>query len=58
MANDFGVNPKPQLVLFVEGGTELMVVPMLFDRMYATTLGVFGIELVSVRGVSNATGGS
>ena len=58
VANDFGVNPKPQLVLFVEGATELTVVPMLFDRMYATTLGVFGIELVSVRGVSNATGGT
>jgi hypothetical protein len=58
VANDFGVNPKPQLVLFVEGATELMVVPLLFDRMYATTLGVFGIELVSVRGVSNATGGN
>jgi hypothetical protein len=58
VANDFGVNPKPQLVLFVEGATELTVVPMLFDKMYATTLGVFGIELVSVRGVSNATGGS
>lgn len=58
VANDFGVNPKPQLVLFVEGATELTVVPMLFDRMYATTLGVFGIELVNVRGVSNATGGS
>jgi phage tail protein X len=58
VANDFGVNPKPQLVLFVEGATELMVVPMLFGRMYATTLGVFGIELVSVSGVSNATGGT
>jgi hypothetical protein len=58
VANDFGVNPKPQLVLFVEGATELMVVPLLFDRMYATTLGVFGIELVRVRSVSNATGGS
>lgn len=58
VANDFGVNSKPQLVLFLEGATELVVVPLLFDRMYATTLGVFGIELVSVRGVSNATGGS
>jgi hypothetical protein len=57
VANDFSVNPKPQLVLFVEGATELAVVPLLFDRLYATTLGVFGIELVSVGGVSNATGG-
>ena len=58
VANDFGVNPKPQLVLFVEGATELAVVPLLFDKIYATTLGVFGIELVSVGGVSNATGGT
>lgn len=57
VANNFGVNPKPQLVLFVEGATELAVVPLLFDRLYATTPGVLGIELVSVGGVSNATGG-
>jgi hypothetical protein len=58
VANNFGVNPKPQLVLFVEGATELAVVPLLFDRLYATTPGVLGIELVNLRGVSNATGGS
>jgi hypothetical protein len=54
----FGVNPKPQLVLFVEGATELAIVPLLFDKICATTLGVFGIELVSVGGISNATGGT
>ncbi|MBK3665084.1 hypothetical protein JJE66_28110 [Bradyrhizobium diazoefficiens] len=57
IANDFGLNPKAQLVLFVEGQTELAIVPRLIDRMHATSLSVLGIELVSVGGVSNATGG-
>jgi hypothetical protein len=58
VTNDFGLNPKPQLVLFVEGATELAVVPVLFDKLFATTPGVFGIELVNMRGVANATGGA
>src|SRR5258705_444212 len=57
VANDFGVNPKPQVVLFVEGATELAAVPRLFDKMFATTPNIIGIELVSLGGVSNATGG-
>jgi hypothetical protein len=57
VANDFGINPKPQLVLFVEGATEATVIPLIFDEVYAANPSVFGIELVNLRGVSNATGG-
>lgn len=57
VANDYGLNPKAQLVLFVEGQTEQAIVPRLIDRMHATTLSILGIELVNVHGVSNATGG-
>jgi len=57
VANDFGVNPKSQLVLFVEGTTEETVVPLIFDGLFAAMPSVFGIELVNLRGVSNATGG-
>jgi hypothetical protein len=57
VTNDFGLNPKAQLVLFVEGQTEQAIVPRLIDKMHATSLSVLGIELVSVGGVSNATGG-
>jgi phage tail protein X len=57
VANDFGINPKPQAVLFIEGATEMTVVPLIFDEIYAANPNVFGIELVSLGGVSNATGG-
>lgn len=57
VANDFGINPKPQVVLFVEGATEHAAIPRLFDKMFATTPNIFGIELVNLGGVSNATGG-
>jgi hypothetical protein len=57
VANDFGINPKPQAVLFIEGATEMAVVPTMFDEVYAAKPNVFGIELVSLGGVSNATGG-
>jgi phage tail protein X len=56
VANDFGINPKPQLVLFVEGATEEKAIPLIFDQMYAASLSIFGIELVNLRGNSNATG--
>jgi len=57
VANGFGVNPKPQAVLFMEGATEMAVVPAIFDALYAAAPNVFGIELVGLGGVSNATGG-
>jgi phage tail protein X len=57
VTNSFGINPKPQAVLFLEGATEMAVVPLIFDEIYAAKLNVFGIELVGLGGVSNATGG-
>src|SRR6266496_594898 len=56
VANDFGVNPKPKLVLFVEGETEEMVIPIIIDRLIGAEPSVYGIEIVNVHGVSNATG--
>jgi len=56
VANDFRVNPKPQLVLFVEGQTEEAVIPLLFEQMFGASLLVYGIELTNLHGVNNATG--
>lgn len=56
-ANDFGVNAKPQLVLFVEGSTEEFVIPLLFDRLWATPPSRWGIEIANLGGVDNAAGG-
>lgn len=56
-ANYFGVNSKPQLVLFVEGRTEELIIPHLFDKMWATPPSRYGIEIVNLGGVDNAAGG-
>ncbi|HLO75370.1 MAG TPA: TOPRIM nucleotidyl transferase/hydrolase domain-containing protein [Magnetospirillum sp.] len=56
VANDFGLNPKPQLVLLIEGETEETVIPIIVDKIWATSLGVIGVELVNLKGVANATG--
>ena len=57
VANDFGLNPKSQVVLFVEGATESTVVPLVFDGLFAAMPNVFGIEIVNLGGIGNATGG-
>lgn len=57
VANDFGVNPKPRLVLFVEGATELAVIPIVLERLFGASPAVLGIELCSLGGVGNAADG-
>ena len=57
VANEFRVNPKPQLVLFVEGQTEEAVIPLVFTQLFGASLFVYGIELANLQGVTNATGG-
>jgi hypothetical protein len=56
VTNNFGVNPKPQLVLFVEGQTEEAAIPVLFERFLHCTMSACGIELSNLRGVNNAAG--
>ena len=57
VANDFGVNPKPRLVLFVEGKTELEALPLILERCFGTTPAVLGIEISDLGGVESAAGG-
>lgn len=57
IANDFGVNAKPQLALFVEGETEQTVLPVIFERFWGVTVSRCGIEILSLGGVDNAAGG-
>lgn len=57
VTNDFRVNPKPQLVLFVEGRTEELILPAIFSHLFGTSPSTYGIEIVNLGGVSNASGG-
>lgn len=57
VANDFGVSGKPQLVLFVEGPTELAVLPAIFERLWGAPASRYGIEFSNLGGVGNVAGG-
>ncbi len=57
VANRFGLNPQPKLVLVLEGATEERAVIRLFDAVFGFPAGRCGIELLVIGGVDNATGG-
>lgn len=57
VANEYHLNPKPKLVLIVEGETEAAVIPLLFERWFGAPMARFGIQLRNMHGVGNATGG-
>ncbi|WP_370334469.1 TOPRIM nucleotidyl transferase/hydrolase domain-containing protein [Parvularcula marina] len=56
LTNQFDLNPQPKLVLFVEGESEVVLIEAIFERIFAAHPGVYGIEIVNLQGVNNATG--
>lgn len=52
----YGLNPRPALVLFVEGEGEREAIPRLVERAYGHSLAVAGIEVRNLGGVSGFTG--
>jgi hypothetical protein len=56
-ANRFGVNPQPKLVLFLEGQSEADAANAVFRDCFGAEAGKYGIEIVTLGGVSAATGG-
>lgn len=56
VANRFGVNPQPRLCLFVEGQSEEFGVTRIFEIYYGAHPGTYGIEIINLGGVDNATG--
>jgi hypothetical protein len=56
VANRFHVNPQPLVALFVEGETEKRAIELIFGRYLGSHLGKYGIELIVLGGVDNATG--
>ena len=57
VVNDYGINPQPKLVLFVEGESEERIVNRLFDELFGFPASRAWIEIVVIHGVDNATGG-
>lgn len=56
VTNRFHLNPKPKLVLIVEGQTEEAVIPVIFERWFGAPAARYGIQLRNMHGVGNATG--
>ena len=57
VVNDYGLNPRPKLVLLVEGDSEERMIKRLFVELFGFPVDRVWIELVNIRGVDNATGG-
>ena len=57
VVNRFGINPRPRLALIVEGRSEEVAVTRIFERWVGAHPGTYGIEIVVLGGVDNATGG-
>lgn len=57
VANRYGVNPQPKLCLMVEGPSEELAVLKIFENWFGTHTGKRWIEVISLGGVDNATGG-
>ena len=56
VVNQYGINPQPKLVLFVEGQSEERVAHRLFEEYFGFPPGQLSIEIITIRGVDNATG--
>lgn len=56
VVNRYGLNPRPALVLFVEGDGEESAIPRLLERTYGLSLAVAGIELRNLSGIAGFTG--
>ena len=56
VVNQYDLNPQPKLVLFVEGESEIVLINTIFKDYFGADPGIYGIELVNLQGVNNATG--
>jgi hypothetical protein len=56
VANRFHLNPQPLVALFVEGPTEARAIDIIFEKVFASHPGTYGIEVIVLGGVDNATG--
>ncbi|CAD6491412.1 MAG: hypothetical protein CHKLHMKO_00120 [Candidatus Argoarchaeum ethanivorans] len=50
LLRDYGINPRPRLVLIVEGYTEEIAFPIISDAM-GVPLDGFDIEIINIRGI-------
>lgn len=56
LANDFGLDYQPRVMVFVEGKTEVIVLPEIFERYVGNKPEDLGIEFVNIEGISKFFG--
>lgn len=56
VTNRYGLNPRPALVLFVEGHGEETIFPLLAERFLGISLSTCGVEVRNLHGVNGFTG--
>lgn len=56
IANEYRLNPRPRLILVVEGDTEAEQIPALVEAFYGVSLSTAGIELVNLKGIDEFAG--
>ena len=56
VTNDFGINPRPRLILVVEGKSEEEQFPRIAHSLYGTPFEKVGIELINLGGIGNVLG--
>ena len=52
LSNKFGLSDHPKMMLFVEGDSEEIVLPKVFERYCGVTLENYGIQLVNLGGIT------
>jgi len=56
LANQYHLNPRPKLILVVEGDGEDKEFPRLAQELFGYSLPQLGIEIVNIRGIGNFEG--
>ena len=56
LANDFGLNYQPKVMVFFEGKTEENIFPYIFEKYAGIASEDFGIEFFNIRGISKFFG--
>lgn len=56
ITNEFNINPKPNLILFVEGDGEEIQFPRLSKELLGHSFSIRGIQIRNLKGIGNFTG--
>jgi hypothetical protein len=56
LTNEFNLNPRPVLILLVEGNSEARVIPEIIENVFSTSAQKLGIQIISLTGIGNFDG--